>query len=318
MTDVRIRDISPRLTFQAQPAATSDKVELVNRLIAAGVSAVEVSSFVRPDLVPGLADAAEVFAKVDRPPGISLECCVGNGTGVKQAIDAGAHVAWFLLSVDAGFSAANSGRGIEDSLAVLERLRSIAADSELRLGTYLIGTWGGPTGLPRRPSELEPILSRLAGIGVTDWILADSFGYAAPPQIRDIVTYAAGFTGYEHLTVQVHDSRGMGIANVAELARMGVRNIDTSLLGAGGHPAVPGAQVGGVCTEDAVQLLELMDVDTGIDLVELIDTANWFADISGHDRGFTHHVGAVPRVAGDPRPERGEFAWPTASNSQTS
>ncbi|MFC9841733.1 pyruvate carboxyltransferase, partial [Rhodococcus sp. NPDC127530] len=104
--------------------------------------------------------------------------------------------------------------------------------------------------------------------------------------------------------------RGMGVANVAELARMGLRNIDTSLAGAGGHPAVPGARAGGVCTEDAVQLLERSDVDTGVDLNALIDAANWFDEIlGGGEGGFVRRTGAVPRTAADVDPRRGAFAW---------
>lgn len=110
------------------------------------------------------------------------------------------------------------------------------------------------------------------------------------------------------LTVQVHDSRGMGLADVAELARMGLRNIDTSLAGAGGHPAVPGANVGGVCTEDAVQMLERMGHSTGIDLPALIDTANWFDQIlGGNEHGFVRGVGPIPMT--DAAPLRGEFKW---------
>lgn len=310
MTDVRIRDISPRLTFQAQPATTGQKVELVDRLTGAGVTAVEVSSFVRPDYVPGLADAAEVFSQVQRPEGVSLECCVGNATGLKRAIDAGAHAAWFLLSVDEGFSEANTGRSTDDSLVVLEQMRELAEGSATRLGTYLIFAWGGPIGPPRHPDDLRPLIERLLAIGVHDWILADSCGYASPRQIEEIVSSTAALTPMDSLTVQVHDSRGMGVANVVEMARMGLRNIDTSLTGAGGHPAAPGAPVGGVCTEDAVQALELMGFGTGIDLAALIETANWFDGIlGGNEKGYVRRTGAVPLTASAADPDRPTFGW---------
>jgi len=310
LTDVRIRDISPRLTFQAQPATTAQKVELVDRLTAAGVTAVEVSSFVRPDYVPGLADAAEVFAQVQRPEGVSLDCCVGNVTGLKRAIDAGAHTAWFLLSADEGFSEANTGRSTEDSLVVLEQMREQADGSGTRLGTYLIFAWGGPLSPPRHADDLAPLTHRLLAIDVKDWILADSCGYASPRQIQEIVTSTAVLNSMDSLTVQVHDSRGMGVANAVELARMGLRNIDTSLTGAGGHPAAPGVPVGGVCTEDAVQTLELMGFDTGIDLVALIDAANWFDGILGGDeKGYVRRTGPVPLMATGEDLGRPTFSW---------
>ncbi len=295
---VRIRDIAPRLAFQAHLAETSVKVELVDRLTASGITAVEVSSFVNPKLVPGLADAADVFARVRRAPGISLECCVANVTGIKRAADAGADAAWFLLAVDDGFSRLNTGRGIEESLAELERMQLAAHGSTIRLGTYLIHAFGGPLGPSRGPNDLRTLMARLVELGVRDWILADSNGYAAPPQMRAMVEFAAGFVSQARLRVQVHDSRGMGLANLAELSRLDVTGLDTSLAGSGRHPAAPDALVGGTCTEDAVQMLELMGVATGVDLQALIDAANWLDGVlGGTGLGFVRRTGMVPTGA---------------------
>ena len=237
MAQVRIRDVSPRLGLQAHDVATENKVELVERLIAAGVPAVEVSSFVSRKMVPGLADAEAVFARISRPPGVSLECCVGNLAGLERAIDSGAHVAWFLLAADEEFSRANIGRSIDDSLAELARMREAAARSSTQLGTYVIAAFGGPVGLARGPDEVRGVATRLLEMEVRDWILADSCGYAAPPQIREMVCFAAGLVGLERLTVQVHDSRGMGLADVAALVDVGLTNVDLSLAGSRAHPA---------------------------------------------------------------------------------
>ena len=313
---VRIRDISPRLGLQAHNVDTEQKIELVERLIAAGMPAIEVSSFVNPKLVPGLADAATVFARVSRPPGVSLECCVGNVTGLKRAIDSGAHAAWFLLATDEAFSRGNIGRSIDESLAELARMREVAEGSALKLGTYMIAVFGGPVGLARGPHDVAGLARRLVEMDVCDWILADSCGYAAPPQIRAMVDFAAGLVGQVRLNVQVHDSRGMGLANVAELAALGLANIDLSLAGSGAHPAAPGAAAGGVCTEDAVQMLELMGVDTGLDLSALLDTANWFDGLlGGGEKGFARRIGRVPTDEAGmeaARALRGPFRWKTA------
>ena len=148
---------------------------------------------------------------------------------------------------------------------------------------------------------------------VRDWILADSCGYAAPPQIRQTVGFAADRVGMERVVVQVHDSRGMGLADVAELAALGVANIDLSLAGSGAHPAAPGAAAGGVCTEDAVQMLERMGVETGLDLTALIDAANWLDGLlGGREKGFVRRIGRVPNDAAQmeaARALRGPFAW---------
>ncbi|WP_037961138.1 pyruvate carboxyltransferase [Streptomyces sp. PRh5] len=305
---VRIREIAPRLTFQDHAVPTDVKIELVRRLIDAGVRGFELSSFVRPDLVPGLADAAEVFARVPRVPGLSLGCCVGNARGLARAADAGADTAHFLLSADEEFARANIGRSTADSLRELERMAAYAADKGILLGTYVIFAWGGPTGPARTGEELQPLARRLLDLGVEHWILADSSGYAAPPQIRELVSAALTHVPPGNLTVQIHDGRGMGLAALLPLLELGVHAIDTSLAGSGGHPAMPGAQGGGLCTEDAVQMLELCGVDTGIDLSRLIETANWLTgEIGVPGKGFVRHTGRVPSTArpGDPL----AFTW---------
>ncbi len=309
---VRIRDIAPRLAFQAHAVETAVKIELVDRLTAAGIRAVEVSSFVNPKLVPGVADAADVFARARRPNGVSLECCVANLKGLERAIDAGAHVAWFLLAVDDGFSRLNTGRGIEDSLAELEKMQAVAQASQITLGSYLIHAFGGPVGMARVVEDIRPLGERLHALGVRDWILADSNGYAAPPQIAAMVEWASSMIGIERVNVQVHDSRGMGLANVAELARLGVANIDTALAGSGGHPAAPDALVGGTCTEDAAQMLALMGVDTGVDLPALVDAANWLNKVLGDTGlGFVRRTGPVPTGRGaDLATAQRARAWP--------
>ncbi|WP_425288476.1 hypothetical protein [Streptomyces melanosporofaciens] len=126
----------------------------MRRLVDAGVRAFELSSFVRPDLVPGLADAAEVFARVPRVPGLSLGCCVANLRGLARAVDAGADTAYFLLSADEEFARANTGRSTQDSMRELERMAVYAADRNIVLGTYVIFAWGGPTG-PRAPPRIS-------------------------------------------------------------------------------------------------------------------------------------------------------------------
>lgn len=251
-----------------------------------------------------------------RAPGVSLECCVGNSQGLQRAIDAGAHAAWFLLSADEEFSRRNIGRSIDDSLAELARMRELAESAGIGLGTYLIAAWGGPVGVARGPADLGAVATRLVQMGVERWILADSCGYAAPPQIAELLAFAATLTPLENVSLQIHDSRGMGLASIAALAGMRLASIDTALCGAGGHPASPQAAVGGVCTEDAVQMLELMGVPTGLDLDALVDTANWLDGVlGGREKGYTRRVGKVPQSRADVAAalaSRGEFAWPGA------
>ncbi len=308
MTSVQIREIAPRLAFQTYPVPTEVKVEFVRRLLDAGIRELELSSFVRPDLVPGLADADEVFARIPRVPGLRLSCCVGNARGLARAVDAGADTASFLLSADEDFARANIGRSTADSLGELERLAAYAGDHDITLDTYIIFAWGGPTGPARGRAEFDALAHRLGALGVDRWILADSGGYAAPAQIRELVTAALKYVPAEHLTVQIHDDRGMGLAALAPLLELGVGRIDTALAGTGGHPAVPGGLGGGMCTEDAVQLLELSDVRTGIDLPRLIGAADWLVtEVGVPGRGFVRHTGPVPAAGQTATPLT--FSW---------
>lgn len=304
---VRLREIAPRLTFQAHPAPTDLKIALVDRLIEAGIRHFELSSFVRPDLVPGLADAADMFARYRSTPGLTLDCCVGNERGLRAAASAGADSAMFLLSADEDFAVANIGRTTAESLDELRRMARIATNLNITLGTYVIFAWGGPAGPPRGPAELQPLADRLVDIGVIDWVLADSFGYAAPRQIRELVQAAAQYVPVERLTVQVHDNRGLGVADVLELATLGVGTIDVAIAGSGGHPAMAGQGGGGVCTEDAVQALELAGFDTGVDLAALVDTANWLDETGVPGLGFVRRIGPVPGVT-TPSPAL-SFRW---------
>jgi hydroxymethylglutaryl-CoA lyase len=314
VTDIRIRDIAPRLAGQAHPITTDDKVRLIDDLTEAGVPAIEVSSFVRPDLIPGLADADEVFARITRRPNVSLECCVGNERGLRRAIDAGADAAWFLLSADETFAHNNIGRSTEQSLRELERMQKLASSAPITLGTYIIFAWGGPTGPPRRAADLHTLTHRLCDIEVREWILADSSGYASPTAVRELTTFAIEqLGGPDTLTVQIHDGRGMGLANIAELIDLGITRIDTALAGSGGHPAMKNTPGAGLCTEDTVQLLHLEGRTTGIDLPHLIDTANWFADtLEVPSNGFVRHAGPVPTSTISSTSQSSEFDWRTA------
>lgn len=308
MSRVVLKDVAPRLALQAHQVDTSVKVELIDRLTAAGMPAIEVSSFVRPDLVPGLADAEEVFAKIDRSRGMSLHCCVGNETGLRRAIDAGADAAWFLLSADDEFSRNNTGSSTDEAIDRLARLASLADGTDTALGTYVIFAWGGPSGPPRGPEVIDRFAGRLHDIGVRDWLLADSLGYASPRQMREMIEAALTVTSPEHLSVQVHDSRGMGLANIVEMVGLGIDHIDVSLGGSGGHPAIPGVPAGGVCSEDAVQLLDRMGIETGVDLELLVETALWFAEEVGvPGPGFVRKVGTVP--VEEPRDGGPRFSW---------
>jgi len=214
-----------------------------------------------------------------------------------------------MLSMDEAFSQQNIGRSVDQSIAALAAIREHADGSGVAIGTYVIGAFGGPTGPARDSGQLGAFLDRLVSVGVDRWIIADSFGYAGPLQVRHVFRDIAERASGTDVTLQIHDSRGMGLAGVAEFLAAGFSRVDGALAGSGAHPAMPGARVGGVCTEDLVQMLHLMDVVTGIDLESLIESANWLTALLGEPGGgFVRHSGPVPDGRPGSRPV-GDLDW---------
>ncbi|MER5908909.1 pyruvate carboxyltransferase [Streptomyces sp. NPDC001982] len=283
---VSIRDVTPRLLFQAVPAETGVKVELVNRLVDAGLRNVEVSSFVSRDRVPLLADAENVFTGIDRVEGVSYECCVASSEGVRRASDAGVSKAWYLLSLDQEFGRQNAGRGTAADLDRLAEIVELALDLKVNLGTYIIGSFGGPGGIVST-TAFDRFLTQLEQAGAGEWIVADSFGFASPNDVAARLPHVLSRKPQGLVRLQIHDTQGMGLANVAAALRLGVRGFDVSVAGTGGHPMIADTNLGAVCSEDLVNMMRLMGYETGIDLPKLLDIANWLASLDGVDaRGF--------------------------------
>ena len=283
VSGLRIREISPRLGLQSHLVETSQKVELVQRLIAAGLKAVEVSSFVSPRLVPGLADAEEVFSRVGRPQGVSLECCVGNVTGLKRAIEAGADAALVPAGHRRGVlrratPAARSPTRCRSSSGCAASPRGPARG----LGTYMIAAWGGPAGLARTPADLQPLADRLLAIDVRDWILADSCGYAAAAaDPRDGAVGRAADRDRAPGGARCTTAAAWASATWLNSPGWAWRTSTCRWPAPARTRPRRGLRPGASAPRDAVQMLELMGFETGLDLSALIDTANWARWASG-------------------------------------
>lgn len=308
---IRVRDITLRLAFMDTFVSTDVKVALANRIVHSGIPAIELSSFVSAEYVPGLADAELVFAKVDRVPGVSYECCVASMRGLRRAIDAGVDTAWFLFGASDFLNERNIGRNMAGALDLVAELASVADSARLKFGSYLIGSfgdpWSGPRGIPTTASFFATLKDRGAG----SVIVADSFGFASPRSTVDLLECAASVFEIDDVNLQVHDSRGMGIANAHSALAAGFQNVDASLAGSGSHPAMGELQVGGISTEDLVQYAQLEGLAENIDLSELIAAANDMAALRPDlARGFVRHVGAVPRKAEDATSRVPDFSWP--------
>ncbi len=265
---VRIVEVGPRdgLQNEARKVATSAKISFVDALAAAGLRDVEVSSFVRPDLVPQLADAAAVFAGIARRAGVAYWALVPNAKGLEAARAAGVtHVAVFTAASD-GFSRANTGVSVEESLARIVPLVAEARGLAMTVRGYVSTVFGCPFDGDVDPAFAASVSRRLLDAGCEELSLGDTIGVAAPRDVERALA-AHDDLGVPHakIALHFHDTRGTALANVWEGMRQGIATFDASAGGLGGCPFAPGA-TGNLATEDLVYFLDRMGVESGVSL----------------------------------------------------
>src|SRR6187431_103730 len=270
---VRIREVGPRDGFQNEPEviATDDKVRLVELLARTGVKRLEVTSFVRADVIPQLADGAEVLRRADIPDDVSVTVLIPNERGLDNALelrDRFQEVNLFL-SASETHNRRNVNRSVEESLTGLERVVARARDEGLRCEGVISVAFGCPyEGEVPRERVLD-IARRLVAAGCEEIAFGDTTGMANPVQVE---RFFDGLDLGVELTGHFHNTRGQGLANVVGALRAGVRSFESSFGELGGCPVPPGA-TGNVATEDLVSMLHEMGEDTGIDLGALVAAA---------------------------------------------
>ena len=290
---VRIREVGPRDGFQNEPEviATDDKVRLVELLARTGVGRLEVTSFVRADVIPQLADGAEVLRRAHIPDDVAVSVLIPNERGLENALAVREHFAEvnLFLSASETHNRKNVNRSIEESLAGLERVIELARGEGLRCEGVISVAFGCPyEGEVPRERVLE-IARRLVDAGCEEIAFGDTTGMANPVQVESFFDELD--LGVE-LTAHFHNTRGQGLANVVAALRAGVRSFESSFGELGGCPVPPGA-TGNVATEDLVSMLHEMGYETGIDLGRLIEAARAAQDVLGRPLG-SHVLTAGP------------------------
>lgn len=279
---ITICEVGTRDGFQIEAAfiPTEVKVEVVNRLSAAGLPEIEVTSFVHPKAVPQLKDAEDVMRLIDRRPGTVYAALVPNERGAIRAIEAGVDQINTVLSASESHNLANVNMTIDESLARLEAVVRVAQQAAIPVHGGISTSFGCPFETHVGLDKLEYIVTRLAGFGVKGMSLADTTGMANPVQVKQILNHL--MPKFPHLIwrLHTHNTRAMAIPNVLAAIDCGVTHFDASIGGLGGCPFAPGA-TGNVCTEDLVHCLHAMGYDTGIDLDRLVATAHRVQAIIG-------------------------------------
>jgi hydroxymethylglutaryl-CoA lyase len=281
-THITICEVGTRDGFQIEPEfiPTDRKVEVVNRLSAAGLPRIEVTSFVHPKAVPQLRDAEEVMAQIRRRPGTVYAALVPNDKGAMRAVAAGVDRLHTVLSASESHNLANVNMSIADSLTKLEAVARVAQEAGIALQGGISTAFGCPFEGTVPLAHLESIVAHLVDAGFGAIGLADTTGMANPAQVRQTLEYLLPKFPHIEWTLHTHNTRAMAIPNILAAVDCGVRHFDASIGGLGGCPFAPGA-TGNVCTEDLVHCLHAMGYDTGIDLDQLIATAQCVEEIIG-------------------------------------
>jgi hydroxymethylglutaryl-CoA lyase len=290
---VRIREVGPRDGFQNEPEviSTGDKVRLVELLARTGVPRLEVTSFVRADVIPQLADGAEVLSRAEIPDEVDVTVLIPNERGLDNALelrDRFDEVNLFL-SASETHNRKNVNRSIEESLGGLERVIARARDEGLRCEGVISVAFGCPyEGEVPRERVLE-IARRLIAAGCEEIAFGDTTGMANPLRVE---RFFDGLDLGVELTGHFHNTRGQGLANVVGALRAGVRSFESSFGELGGCPVPPGA-TGNVATEDLVSMLHEMGYETGVDLGRVVEAARAAQDVLGRPLG-SHVLTAGP------------------------
>jgi hydroxymethylglutaryl-CoA lyase len=281
---VGIREVGPRDGFQNEPEvlATDDKVRLVEMLARTGVRRLEVTSFVRPDVIPQLADGAEVLKRARIPDDVAVTVLIPNERGLENALrlrDRFQEVNLFL-SASETHNQRNVNRSIEESLSGLERVVQRARAEGLRAEGVISVAFGDPYEGHVPPERVFAIAERLAAAGCEEVAFGDTTGMANPAQVREFFPAARERLPGVELTAHFHNTRGQGLANVVAALDAGVRSFESSFGELGGCP-VPRGATGNIASEDLVSMLHEMGYDTGIDLESLLAAAREAQQVLG-------------------------------------
>ncbi|MFL5832841.1 MAG: hydroxymethylglutaryl-CoA lyase [Solirubrobacterales bacterium] len=293
---VRIREVGPRDGFQNEPEtiATDDKVRLVEMLARTGLRRLEVTSFVRADVVPQLADGREVLERADIPDGVSVSVLVPNMRGLEAALEVREKIdeVNVFLSASETHNRHNVNRSVEESLTELERVLARATDDGLRCEGVVSTSFGCPYEGYVPFERVFEIAKRLSVAGAVEIGFGDTTGMANPIQVGEFFRRAREEIVGAELTAHFHDTRGQALANVLAALEVGVDSFESSFGELGGCPVPPGA-TGNVASEDLVSMLHEMGVETGIDLAKLLDAARAAQEALGRPLG-SHTLVAGP------------------------
>lgn len=276
--DVLVHEVGPRDGLQSIDTifSTQAKLDWIRSEAAAGVPQIQVGAFVRPDLLPQMADSAEVVREAIKIEGLTVSALVPNLKGAQNAIAAGAHQLGVVMSVSQAHNKSNINRTVEESLEgfrqIVEYRNEVDPERKTVISGGLATSFGCTISGPVPVRDVMQRAEQLLELGADRLSVADTVGFANPKQVKDLFEELFRTVGNDvSVGAHFHDTRGLGLANAFAAVEAGVRELDSCLGGLGGCPYAPGAS-GNIVTEDLVFMLEAMGLKTGIDLDALLQT----------------------------------------------
>ncbi|MDP6986428.1 MAG: hydroxymethylglutaryl-CoA lyase [Phycisphaerales bacterium] len=278
-----ITEVGPRDGLQNEHRIVSlaDKVRLIDRLADAGCPEVEVSSFVRADRVPQLADAQEVFAAIVRRPGTVYSALVPNIHGLERAIAAGADKVSLFTAASEAFNQKNTNASIAESIERFRPVVSEAIEANLPVRVYVSCAVACPLEGCVTPAQVASLVDRLLELGSIEIDLGDTIGAATPDDTERLLETIALRIPIDQIVLHLHDTRGAAIACARRAVELGVRRFDSACGGLGGCPFAPGAP-GNVATGALLGLCDELGFATGIDRESMAETASWIRSLLGN------------------------------------
>ncbi len=272
-SQISVREVGPRDGLQnEEPVPTKDKIELIDRLSATGVRRIEAVSFVRPEAIPQMADADEVWRGIDRADSVRYSALVPNLRGARRALKAGLAEIEVVVSASDTHNRKNVKRSTEESLDDIASVIEEAHERGVTCQVIVSTAWGCPYEGDVPVSRVVQVAGRAVADGADSISFGDTTGMATPGRVWSLVGEFRSAHPQAALNLHFHNTRGAGLANVLAALQLGVTDFDASVGGLGGCPYAPGA-TGNIATEELVHMVTDMGIDTGIELDALIDAA---------------------------------------------
>jgi hydroxymethylglutaryl-CoA lyase len=279
---ITVSEVGPRdgLQIERRLLPVEEKIALVDRLSATGLTRIEVAAFVHPKVVPQMADAEAVFAGILRRPGVRYAGLVMNAKGAERALGANVDDIKTGIAASDSFNELNVRMTTAQGMQALDEIAALVKGTKSRLVGGIATAFGCPYEGPIPISRLEMLFGQLVGLGSPVIYLADTTGMANPATIGPTVEALRARWPDQPIGLHLHNTRGLGLANALAGLDLGIADFESSIGGLGGCPFAPRA-VGNICTEDFVHMVHEMGIETGIDLDALLKAASYAQDVVG-------------------------------------